>query len=228
MPDPGGEAREFWEQHYGERHRVWSGRVNARLAEVVESLPPGRALDLGCGEGADALWLAERGWHVVAVDISQTALDRAAMDARVRDLLDRIDFQRHDLSDSFPVGIFDLVSAQFLHSTVRLDREDVLRRAAGAVAPGGLLLITDHGSAPPWAWKLGHEHHFPSPDEVVGSLQIVSSEWDRVRVEEIEREAVGPEGQIATVTDNLIVLRRRRSACNASRLTTHRGRPVPG
>ena len=76
----------LWEEHYAERDRVWSGRVNVRLAEVAESLPPGRALDLGCGEGGDAMWLAERGWHVTAVDISQTALDRAAADARSRNL----------------------------------------------------------------------------------------------------------------------------------------------
>ena len=97
----------------------------------------GRALDLGCGEGGDALWLAERGWHVVAVDISQTALDRAAADARARNVLDRIDFQRHDLSDTFPDGAFDLVSAQFLHSMVRLDRPRLLRMGAEAVSAGG-------------------------------------------------------------------------------------------
>ena len=202
------EAQQHWDEHYGERARVWSGRVNVRLAEVAESLRPGRALDLGCGEGADALWLAERGWQVVAVDISGIALQRAAEDARVRDLLGSIDFQQHDLSDSFPVGRFDLVSAQFLHSTVRLDRIRALRMAADAVDPGGLLVIVDHGAAPPWASKLDHHHEFPSAEEVVESLDLPDAEWQRVRVEAVEREAVGPEGQIATVTDNVIVLRR--------------------
>ena len=202
------EAQQHWDEHYGERARVWSGRVNVRLAEVAESLRPGRALDLGCGEGADALWLAERGWQVVAVDISGIALQRAAEDARVRDLLGSIDFQQHDLSDSFPVGRFDLVSAQFLHSTVRLDRIRALRMAADAVDPGGLLVIVDHGAAPPWASKLDHHDEFPSAEEVVESLDRPDAEWQRVRVEAVEREAVGPEGQIATVTDNVIVLRR--------------------
>ena len=87
-------AKEHWEQHYGERDRVWSGRVNLRLVEVVSTLEPGRALDLGCGEGADACWLAERGWTVVAVDISDTALQRAAAEADTRGLGDRIDFAR--------------------------------------------------------------------------------------------------------------------------------------
>jgi SAM-dependent methyltransferase len=203
------EAQEFWEQHYGTRDRVWSGRVNARLAELAAALTPGRALDLGCGEGADALWLADRGWGVVAVDVSQTALQRAAADAVSRGLERRVDFQRHDLSDSFPVGTFDLVSAQYLHSPIAFDRAQVLRRAADAVVSGGLLLIADHGAAPPWARNLDHDHDFPGADEVVHSLNLDAAQWHRARVEAAPREAVGPEGQTATVIDNVIVLRRR-------------------
>ena len=154
------EAQQAWEEHYGERERVWSGRVNVRLAEVVEAMTPGRALDPGCGEGADAVWLAERGWHVTAVDVSQTALDRAAAEATAHNVADRIDFQRRELTDSFPVGQFDLVSVQFLHSTVPMDRARLLRRAADSVAPGGTLLIVDHAAAPPWASKLLHDHEF--------------------------------------------------------------------
>ena len=203
------EAQEYWEQHYGARNRIWSGRVNARLAEVVEPLRPGRALDLGCGEGGDALWLADRGWRVVAVDVSQTALQRAAADALHRGLEGRIDFQRHDLSDSFPMGTFDLVTAHYLHSPVRLDRERVLRSAAGAVAAGGLLLIVDHGAAPPWAAKPAHDHSFPSVDEVVASLNLDDNAWERLQVESVSLSAKGPEGQTGMVTDNVILLRRR-------------------
>jgi SAM-dependent methyltransferase len=203
------EAQEYWEQHYGARNRIWSGRVNARLAEVVEPLRPGRALDLGCGEGADALWLADRGWRVVAVDVSPTALQRAAADALYRGLERRIDFQRHDLSDIFPAGTFDLVTAHYLHSPVRLERERVLRSAAGAVAAGGLLLIVDHGAAPPWAGKLAHDHPFPSVDEVVASLNLDDNGWERLRVESVSRSAEGPEGQTGMVTDHVILLRRR-------------------
>ena len=204
------EAQQAWEEHYGERERVWSGRVNARLAEVVEAMTPGRALDLGCGEGADALWLAEHGWRVTAVDISQTALDRAAADAAARNILERIEFQRHDLTVSFPDGVFDLVSAQFLHSTVPMDRAQLLRRAADAVAPGGTLLVVDHGAAPPWASKLNHHHHeFPSAVEVVSSMNLDDSQWDRIRVEAVNRDAVGPEGERAVLSDNVMVLRRR-------------------
>ena len=203
------EAQEYWEQHYGAHDRVWSGRVNPRLAQAVESVRPGRALDLGCGEGADALWLADRGWRVVAVDVSDTALQRAAADARHRDLQRRIDFQRHDLSDSFPEGTFDLVTSHYLHSPARLNREQVLRRAAEAVTSGGLLLIVDHGGAPPWASKLAQDYRFPSVDEVVASVHLDDDAWKRMQVESVSRSAVGPEGQTGTVTDNVILLRRR-------------------
>lgn len=203
------DAKEHWEQHYGDRDRVWSGRVNARLAEVVPTLKAGRVLDLGCGEGGDACWLAERGWTVVAVDISDTALQRAAAEAEARGLGDRIEFAQHDLSNSFPDGTFDLISAQFLHSMIPLDRPRILRRAAGAVEPGGVLLIVDHAGPPPWASKLDHHHEFPSAEEVIDSLNLDDAEWERVRVESVERQASRPDGQPATWVDNVIVLRRR-------------------
>ncbi len=202
------DPQQFWDERYAEKSRIWSGRVNARLAEVAESLTPGRALDLGCGEGADALWLAERGWQVVAVDVSGLALQRAAEEAEARNLADRIDFQRHDLTTSFPEGEFDLVSAQFLHSPVPLDRPPVLRRAAGSVDAGGRLLIVDHAAPPPWA-KIDHHHEFASAEEVIASLDLDADRWVRERVESVERAATGPEGQPATLTDNVIVLRRR-------------------
>jgi SAM-dependent methyltransferase len=203
------EARQAWEEHYGERERVWSGRVNVRLAELVDPMTPGRALDLGCGEGADAMWLAERGWHVTAVDISQTALDRAAADAAARDVAGSIDFRRRDVTESLPEGVFDLVSAQFLHSTVPMDRAAVLRRAAAAVAPGGTLLVVDHAAAPPWSKPDHHHHEFPSAAQVVESLNLDETQWERVRVEAVDRDVVGPDGRRAVLTDNVIVLRRR-------------------
>lgn len=205
-PDPPEDAAQFWEQRYSSSERAWSGRVNARLPEVAAELPAGRALDLGCGEGADALWLAEHGWRVVAVDVSSTALQRGAAAASERNLLDRIDFQRHDLNETFPEGTFDLVSAQYLHSPAPLDRETVLRRAAGHVAPGGVLLIVDHAAAPPWARR--HLHGFPGIDDVLASLRLDPAIWTRVRTESLERETVGPDGQPATLIDNVIVLRR--------------------
>ena len=204
------ETKEHWEKHYGERDRIWSGRVNVQFAAVVGDLAAGRALDLGCGEGADAVWLAERGWNVVAVDVADTALSRARAAADARGVADRIEFVQIDLSESFPAGTFDLISAQFLHSTLEFDRQAVLVKAAAALQPNGLLVIVDHGSAPPWPSKLDHHHHeFPSAEEIVAALNLDADEFDRVRIDSVERQAVGPEGQQRPWMDNVIVLRRR-------------------
>lgn len=200
------DAQRFWEERYRSAERVWSGRVNPRLAEVATDLPAGRALDLGCGEGADALWLAECGWEVVAVDISTTALQRATEAASARNVLAHIDFQRHDLNESFPEGTFDLVSAQYLHSPARLERDGVLQRAAERVNRGGVLLIVDHGAPPPWAEH--HDRHFAGIGEVLASLRLDAPCWTRLRTEALEREMVGPNGELGTMADNLMVLRR--------------------
>jgi SAM-dependent methyltransferase len=203
------DAKEQWEQRYAESDRIWSGRVNVRLAEVVAPLRAGHALDLGCGEGADACWLAEQGWTVVAVDISDTALQRATAAAKAKGLADRINFVQHDLSDGFPDGTFDLISAQFLHSMIPFDRPRLLKRAATAVRPGGVLLIVDHAGPPPWPSKLDHRHHdFPSAEEVISALEL-GDDWERVRVEAVERLAKGPDGEIWPWVDNVIVLRRK-------------------
>lgn len=198
-----------WEARYAERERVWSGRVNPWLADVVGSLSPGRALDLGCGEGADVLWLAEKGWQVLGVDISETALERAREEGMRRGpALNRVTLRQMNLSEDFPEGTFDLVSAQFLQSFVHLDRRRIFTLAARAVAPGGVLIIVDHGAAPPWA-NLKHDHEFPTVDGVLSQLGIIPREWDQLRAEQVERDAVGPDGQQAVLIDNLIVLKRR-------------------
>ncbi|WP_422746390.1 class I SAM-dependent methyltransferase [Mycobacterium sp. WMMD1722] len=180
---------EFWEGHYGAAERVWSGRVNARLAEIAENLTPGTALDVGCGEGADAIWLAQRGWRVVGVDVSPTALRRAAEDAAAAGVAERISFQRHDLTADIPAGRFDLVSAQFFHAPYEWDREAILRRLAESVAAGGRLLVVDHASAPP-GMADDHHHDFPSAHEVVEKLALDPACWERVRVEAVERDSV--------------------------------------
>lgn len=204
------DAKQHWEERYNERDRFWSGRANVRLVEVASALNPGTALDLGSGEGGDAMWLAERGWRVVAVDISDTALRRAAEDAAARGVGDRIDFQQHDLSKSFPEGEFDLVNAQFLHSTLPLDRTAIFSAAARAVRPGGLLLIVDHSGPPPWVSELeGHHHTFTAPDDVVAALNLPEAEWEPAQIDSPTREVTTPDGEPATWVDNVIILRRR-------------------
>jgi SAM-dependent methyltransferase len=203
------EVEQFWEQHYGAAERVWSGRANATLVDVVQDLPAGTALDLGCGEGGDAVWLALRGWQVTAVDVSPTALRRAAEHAQQAGVADRITTERHELGRSFPGGTYDLVSAAFLHSPVELPREDVVRQAAAAVAPGGRLVVLGHAGAPSWAPPEHVAHaHFPTPQEVLESLHLPPGAWSAERVELVGRAATGPHGEQGHLEDSLVVVRR--------------------
>lgn len=204
---PSNEHHATWEQHYSAKPQVWSGRVNAQLSAIAPTLGGTRAMDLGSGEGADAIWLAEHGWTVVAVDVSSTALARAREAAESRGVADRIDFVEHDLTRGVPDGTFDLVSAQFLHSTVEMDRSQILRRAAAAVAPGGALLIVDHAAAPPWASRM-HHHEFPTADAVVAGLALDSGQWRELRADSVARPARGPDGEEVTLVDNVILLSR--------------------
>ncbi|MFE1173203.1 class I SAM-dependent methyltransferase [Streptomyces sp. NPDC058773] len=198
---------EYWDARYAQSDRMWSGRPNSALVREAGDLAPGRALDLGCGEGADAIWLAERGWRVTAVDISAVALGRAAEHAAATAAADRIDWQRHDLGSSFPAGRFDLVTAQFLHSHDAMPREEILQRAAAAVAPGGVLLIVGHAGMP--AWDPESDVPLPTPDEVVESLRLPDGEWELLRCEEHPSFRTDHDGNPDPRTDNTVKLRRR-------------------
>lgn len=160
--------QQFWDEMYSGSEQRFSGLPNDALVTEVTGMTPGRALDLGCGEGADAYWLAGQGWQVTAVDISQVALDRAAAGHP------EITWQRADIAAApMPKGSFDLVSAHYFpiahesgHATVRglLD----------AVAPGGTLLFVAHDPTefPP---RHENEHDFDpydfyQPSEIVALL----------------------------------------------------------
>lgn len=187
---------QFWEERYRTSERVWSGNPNPVLVRETSSLEPGNALDLGCGEGADAVWLASRGWRVTGVDISATALERAATHAAQAGLTERVAFEQHELGKTFPEGSFDLVNAQFLQSPVALDQDGVLRRAAEAVAPAGTLLIVMHAGWPSWMEE--HEYpfqaDFPTLEEVLGALALPST-WRVETLEAVERDTPSPEGK---------------------------------
>jgi SAM-dependent methyltransferase len=199
---------ESWDARYAESDRIWSGRPNVVLVREVAGLPPGTALDLGCGEGADAIWLAQQGWRVTAVDISGVALGRAAAHASQAGVADRIEWQRHDLGSTFPAGRFELVSAQFLYSWGDMPRDKILRTAAGAVSPGGILLIEGHQDAGPFHRDHHAEVRFPPPDEVIADLQLAAGEWEILLAEPHERHQTGPDGKPAIRTDSTIKLRR--------------------
>lgn len=168
---------QFWEQFYADGAR-WSGNPNRSLVDEVAALTPGSALDLGCGYGGDAIWLARQGWNVTAVDISANALERAVAHAEEAGVAARIDFQRRDLGASFPEGAFDLVTTSFLHSPAELPRERILRAAAAAVAPGGRLLIVGHAPSE------SHRHaDLPTLEQVLAELALPEGEWATVAAE---------------------------------------------
>jgi SAM-dependent methyltransferase len=202
------EAARFWENHYRGNSRLWKGTPNPLLSDTAAPLTPGRALDLGCGEGGDAVWLATQGWQVTAVDIAATALERAGRQAAEAGVAGSVTTEQHDLATSFPAGTFDLVSAQYLHTPFDLPRAHVLRQAAHALTPGGLLLIVDHGSVRPWAWNPDPDTHFPSPEDIYDGLALDPAGWTPERLDRPQREATGPGGQTATVTDTVITVRR--------------------
>jgi SAM-dependent methyltransferase len=212
---PSQEPEEFWDEFYGKGERVWSGKPNPTLVSEAAGLEPGTALDVGCGEGADAIWLAERGWRVTGADISAVALERAAEHAGEAGVADRVAWQRHDLSRSFPDGSFDLVTVHFLHSPVELPQESVMRRAAAAVAPGGTLLVGGHAAFTAWdddEEDTGHGHHhdvhFPTPEEMLTSFGLEDGRW-RVEVNTpVSREMTTPDGKHGTRTDYVLRLLR--------------------
>jgi SAM-dependent methyltransferase len=206
---PSGPAERYWEGFYRDREEAWSGRPNPLLVREVAALTPGTALDVGCGEGGDAIWLARQGWRVTAVDVSATALRRAAAHAAQAGIVEGIEWARHDLARSFPDGSFDLVSAQFLHSPVAApgERERILRCAAAGVARGGVLLIGSHAGWPSWVRTPPFEFHFPSIPEILGLLEP-SDRWRVETAERVERELTDPDGQPGRRAD--IVVRARR------------------
>ena len=140
-----GEAAQasHWDERYSEDERaIWSGRPNGRLVAEVAELPPGRALDVGCGEGADAIWLAQRGWTVTAIDISEVALTRAK--AAADDGGVSVEWVRGDaLATPFPAGIYDLISMQY-PALPKAGGDDAIRKLLGAIRPGGVLLAVYH------------------------------------------------------------------------------------
>jgi SAM-dependent methyltransferase len=133
----------FWDGRYRAAPTIWSGRPNQQLVDEVSGLAPGTAVDVGCGEGADAVWLASRGWTVTGVDISRVALERAAEHTRAAGVADRATWLHLDATADPLPGTYDLVSAHFVHLRPGM-RDDLNRRLAAATAPGGTLLVVGH------------------------------------------------------------------------------------
>lgn len=204
-----------WDARYAEHDRVWSDQPNAALVDEVAELPPGTALDLGAGEGADAAWLAERGWRVTAVDVSTVAV------ARGRARAPQVEWVVADLATWVPPRRYDLVTACFLHSFgTDFPREAILRRAAASVAPGGSLLVVAHATIPPWSAHrhdgAGHGpagdgpagHEFPGHEAELAALALDAS-WIVRTCQVRPRRVTGPDGRRAIVEDSVVLVARR-------------------
>jgi SAM-dependent methyltransferase len=177
----GGNDHADWEERYAGDAPVWSGRPNQALVEELADLTPSRALDVGCGEGADAIWLARQGWQVTAVDVASNALERARAAGRSADVAVRwVAGGLADLPDRDEA--FDLVSCFYpaLRRTADGDAEAAL---LGSVAPGGTLLVVHHADID---GEVALAHGF-DPDDYVGHQHVVAALDDSW---EIERDAV--------------------------------------
>ena len=195
-----------WDERYASRAGgMWSGRTNGVLVAELAGVAPGRALDVGCGEGADAIWLARAGWQVTGLDVSEVALARAADAAR--DAGATVRWVCADIAAMPPgSGAYDLVSVLYpalLHSP----GDDALRALKDAVAPGGTLLVVGHAPLDP-----GHAHahglelaDFIQPGDVKARLD---DGW-HVQVDET-RPRVDPVAEGSSHTHDTVLRARRR------------------
>ncbi len=197
-----GFAREDWNARYAQKELVWTAEPNRLFAAEVGNLQPGRALDVACGEGRNAVWLAERGWQVTAVDFSDVALAKAAELATARGV--EVEWVLDDVVAYEPEPVFDLVAVLYLQLPAD-ELAPALRRAAAALAPGGTLVVLGHDSA-----NLVDGHGGPkdaavlfTPDDVVSAIGDLVVE----RAETVERTVALDDGE-AVALDAFVRARR--------------------
>jgi 2-polyprenyl-3-methyl-5-hydroxy-6-metoxy-1,4-benzoquinol methylase len=200
-----------WDERYREAPALWSGHPNPQLISEASGLPTGTALDVGSGEGADAIWLAQRGWQVTAVDLSSVAIERATAHAvhAGAEVADRITWVHADVITWEPgAARFDLVSAQYMHLPPP-QRSPLFARLADAVRPDGTLLIVGHH--PSDLQTTMHRAHLPerffTGDDIVSALD--PSAWDVITNTATPRQATDPEGRSITIRDAVLRARRR-------------------
>ena len=171
-----------WDERYAGTELVWTAEPNRFLVAEVGDMPPGQALDLACGEGRNAVWLARQGWEVLGVDFSQNGLDKAAALAARHDV--SVEWVRADVTSyQAPPRTFDLVVILYLH-VPRTEWSAVLTHAADALAPGGTLLVVGHDSTNPKEGYGGPQDPdvLYGPEDVVAALSgLVIDKAERVR-----------------------------------------------
>ena len=201
----------FWDARYATAPAIWSGRPNPQLVTEGADLVASTALDVGCGEGADAVWLAGRGWRVTAVDISDVALGRAADHARSMgpDVTGMITWRQADLTKEIEFDeLFGLVSVQFMHLP-QPARDALHRRLADLVAPGGTLLVVGHHPSDLDTAAHVRPHRGDllfHPEEIVALLD--PSSWTVVAAESRPRTMIDGDGRTLQVADAVLVARR--------------------
>lgn len=191
-----------WDQHYGDTEQVWSGQPNGALVAETGAMTPGRALDVGCGEGADAVWLARRGWDVTALDVSRVALDRAA--GLAEQAVATVRWVHSGLVEA-SLGPFDLVSAQY-PALPRTPGHEAERALLQAVAPGGLLLVVHHADID----RAAALTHGFDPDDYVAPADVAALLDDGWEVELDERRPRSITGGAGAHHSHDVVLRARR------------------
>jgi SAM-dependent methyltransferase len=188
--------KEYWEQHWEAADPGRRLLANPYLAREVGDLVPGTAIDAGCGDGVEAIWLAAAGWRVTAADISAAALARATQRAAGGDKARTIDWVEADLSVWEPGHAFDLVMTHYAHPA--MPQLAFYERIARWVAPSGTLLIVghrfqhDHGGADDDASDTGRRppaHASVTAASVVGLLD--PAVWDVVTADEVSRSVGG-------------------------------------
>jgi SAM-dependent methyltransferase len=198
-------VRAKWDQRYGGREQLWSGAPNGALVVAVAGLAPGRVLDVGCGEGADAVWLASGGWDVTGLEVSGVALERAAR--RAWDAGVAVRWVHAGLVEAaFPPASFDLVSAQY-PALLRTPDAAAERVLLAAVAPGGVLLVVHHASMDA---QPAQDDGFDPADYVWPSMvaALLDDDW---KVEQFgQQPRVAPDGGAGAHHADDLVLRARR------------------
>jgi 2-polyprenyl-3-methyl-5-hydroxy-6-metoxy-1,4-benzoquinol methylase len=201
---------ENWDRRYAEKPALWGGHVNAAVEEETAGLTPGRALDVACGEGGDSLWLAEQGWQVDGIDVSQVALDRARARAEAQSLQERVSWQQRDvLAWRPPESTYDLVTVTFLHFPPELRRR-VYAALAAAVRPGGSFLVVAHhpSDLETTVRRPPEPELFFTADDLVADLE---GEWTVATASSRPKTAVDADEREVTVHDTVLRAVRRPS-----------------
>lgn len=200
-----------WDDRYRSLDQLWSGQPNPQLVTETADLPPGRALDIGSGEGADARWLAERGWLVVGVDFATVAIERASARLAVAGLADRVTWVHADVQQWVPpTGQFDLVTSHFLHLPAD-SRQLVFAHLVAAVAPGGTLLVVGHSASDidAGSYQPDVPEMFFTAEEIAASLDPV--EWEIVVADTHQRAAKDHDADHGIVVADAVLRAHRRA-----------------